>query len=224
MSVNTVTWLNDLIAFFKKEDNENEFKLCDKVCDETLKSEKNLIINFFNACIKNKELNNEMAGFYAYAAYSITEDEGTKSKMRDVLENNKVKLVNFSLAKIDYITLFTMASAETRHFHATDRRYMAPELRLDHHAATPGSDIFSAGVVLFELMTGQCPFDKRHPIQSETLLKRPTAFAEGLPDDIDHIFLKEMCCFDPDQRCASMEDVLELVGATIFQVSPHDQE
>jgi tRNA A-37 threonylcarbamoyl transferase component Bud32 len=132
-----------------------------------------------------------------------------------VLQSNKVKLVNFKFAKIEYATMFTIASAGTWYSRVADRRYMAPELRSAPHEPTSHSDIFSAGVVLFELMTGQCPFSKRRPIQPDTPLEGPTAFIDGLPPDIDDIFLK-MCCFDSNKRCATMEDVLVLIGATII--------
>lgn len=131
-----------------------------------------------------------------------------------ILKNGQVKLVNFKFAKIDEAAPFTIATVDTQYFRTADQRYVAPELRSDPHAATPCADIFSAGVVLFELMVGRCPFNGGCAIQPDTELKMHAAFVGGEPADIEDIFLA-MCCFDPDQRCASMEDVLELIDAAV---------
>lgn len=49
--------------------------------------------------------------------------------------------------------------------------YLAPE-RIAGHAATPSSDIFAVGVVLYEALTGSCPFEGEHPIAIATAIQR----------------------------------------------------
>ena len=49
--------------------------------------------------------------------------------------------------------------------------YLAPE-RLAGHSATPASDIFGVGVVVYELLTGQCPFPGENPLAIATAIQR----------------------------------------------------
>lgn len=49
--------------------------------------------------------------------------------------------------------------------------YLAPE-RIAGHAATPSSDIFAVGVVLYEALTGTCPFEGDHPIAMATAIQQ----------------------------------------------------
>lgn len=49
--------------------------------------------------------------------------------------------------------------------------YLAPE-RISGSAATPSSDMFAVGVVLYEALTGSCPFEGEHPIAIATAIQR----------------------------------------------------
>ncbi len=43
-------------------------------------------------------------------------------------------------------------------------RYIAPEQAISSHRAVPQSDIYSLGVVIYEMITGQAPFDNDSPM------------------------------------------------------------
>jgi serine/threonine protein kinase len=72
------------------------------------------------------------------------------------------KLLDFGIAKIP-----TMAIAHTIEGRALGTpQYMAPERIRDQEDIDGRSDLFSVGVVLYELMTGVCPFSAGSPAAS----------------------------------------------------------
>ena len=94
------------------------------------------------------------------------------------LETGQVKLADFGVARLDDSTLtrtgVTLGTPS----------YMAPEL-LAGHAASPASDVYALGVVMFELLAG------RRPHQADTLgellaatARQPPAALAGLRPDL----------------------------------------
>jgi serine/threonine protein kinase len=69
------------------------------------------------------------------------------------VEGDRIKLVSFKLAKI--LSSSSTTKGMTRYLSGGKPNYLAPELFLDIHAATPKSDIYSLGVLLYELVTGE---------------------------------------------------------------------
>lgn len=122
-----------------------------------------------------------------------------------IVNNDQVKLVGFDFAKITPGYLFSQSSVGTELFNLPDKRYLAPEIVNNPHAASVSSDIFSAGVVLFELMTGYHPFEGQNTMTST--LNKPSTLAPGCPTDVDEIFL-HMCKLKPEQRYNSVDEIL----------------
>lgn len=80
-------------------------------------------------------------------------------------------------------------------------KYMAPEIHGEPAAATPASDMFSVGLVLYELFTGERPFKTPTELfeQKAVFAVKPTAARPALAKGFD-AWLQKLCAFEPDQR------------------------
>ena len=81
--------------------------------------------------------------------------------------------------------------------------YMSPE-QVRGHNVDERSDIWAAGVVMYEMATGQRPFPERHPPQLiDDILRQPpkppSAINPGLPPGLEPIILKALDK-DPERR------------------------
>jgi serine/threonine protein kinase len=85
-----------------------------------------------------------------------------------------------------------------------DERYQAPECFKDPTQASIASDLYATGLIFYELLTGELPFenvdqmmeaDGKFPVQ-------PSAHKPDLPKGIDE-WLQKFCEFDPEDRHTS---------------------
>ncbi|MCA9948981.1 MAG: protein kinase [Anaerolineales bacterium] len=128
-----------------------------------------------------------------------------------ILPNNSVKLVNFDFAKLDPSLFTTTFPGETMAHHLVqhaDWRYVAPELRDVNQVVNPAADVFSAGIIFFELMANRHPFNGS--MKEKSVLPQPTHYNADLPIECDNLF-QQMCRFNPDERLQSMTAVLRQV-------------
>jgi len=113
-------------------------------------------------------------------------------------ENRSAILMDFGLAKPRYDHSVTTSNSLIG-----TPEYMAPELA-EGHDATFRSDIYSAGVVLFEMLTGRVPFQGKSAIATlRQHLERPTPSAReltpSLPSSLDPILTRALAK-DPAER------------------------
>lgn len=122
--------------------------------------------------------------------------------------SHESKLINFDCARIEGGDWPTIASRVGRRL---DERYVAPEVWQDPSRASRASDVYAAGVLLFELLTGQAPYSRiREILSSKHLPLKPSQIKSDLPRDADEL-IASMCAYEPSQRLANLGEVIELL-------------
>lgn len=95
--------------------------------------------------------------------------------------------------------------------------YMAPEqVRGEQSKVGPQSDIYSLGVILFELLTCRLPFEGKVPEMLAKVLRDappvPSRIRKDLTEDVDDLCLK-MLQKNPERRFASIPEVMSKIEA-----------
>lgn len=117
-----------------------------------------------------------------------------------------VKLVNFDCARIDDADVPTIASRVGRQL---DERYIAPEIWADPSTASITSDVYAAGIVFFEMLTGQTPYQHiREVFAAKGLPRRPTQVKATLSPDTDEV-IGRMCAFKIKERYPNLQEVID---------------
>jgi len=127
----------------------------------------------------------------------------------NLTDKKQIKILDFGLAKlIDPENLHTGNEIVGTH------HYMSPE-QLSGEEITPKSDMFSYGVLLYEMFTGQKPFEGEVSaiISYGILMEEPTPPSHinpDLPPWIDELILRTLAK-SPADRFADMSTVLEFI-------------
>jgi len=135
-----------------------------------------------------------------------------------VLESNGseyVKVLDFGLAKKSAAP--NSATPQTRASMIVGTpEYMAPEQACGQ-AVSPRTDLYAAGIIMFEMLTGRLPFRADSPMhvaimQVQNAPPAPSSFVDGLPPELDALILR-LLAKDPEQRPMSADLVArELKG------------
>jgi len=91
--------------------------------------------------------------------------------------------------------------------------YMAPEQGVGAHAIDSRADIYSLGIVLYEMVTGRKPYTADTPMavvikQMTDPLPRPKDFVPELPENVEQILLKALAK-QPEDRYQSMDEFIK---------------
>lgn len=143
--------------------------------------------------------------------------------------DERVRLVGF-----DYARAGTERSRTIAHEIADELepRYTAPEAFQEPQNASPASDVFSAGLVLYELFTGEMPFagptelfDQGgvfpvKPSEHRRELAAPSDDGEAADASGFDAWLQRLCTFDPDRRPSAAQAAASLAS----RLQPGSQE
>lgn len=124
-----------------------------------------------------------------------------------ISEHGQVKVTDFGLARA--VTTSTLTGDSDILLGTAS--YLAPE-QVEHATADARSDVYSAGLLLFEILTGEKAFPGDSPIHVAYQhvhgeMPRASDAVPGIPDEVDRLIC-EATAKNPDDRPASAADLL----------------
>ena len=116
----------------------------------------------------------------------------------------RVKVTDFGIARAG-----TSQMTETGSIVGT-AQYLSPE-QAKGGEVDPRSDLYSLGVVLYELLTGKTPFDGETPVEIamkhlSTTPKPPSALRPDVPPELDMVVMRALAK-NPDERYQSADEM-----------------
>jgi hypothetical protein len=137
-----------------------------------------------------------------------------------IAQRGECKITDFGIAHIDTSHL-TQAGTMIG-----PPRYMSPE-QFTGEPIDARADLFSAAVVLYEMLTGICPFEGTPSVVMQKILNEPprppSTLAPELPHYIDRMLLKALAR-RPDDRFGSAREWRDALLAELGVAQPDDPD
>lgn len=123
-----------------------------------------------------------------------------------VLKDGSVKVADFGIARLINANHSTLTQEALGSVH-----YISPEQARGSHIDAR-SDLYSAGIVLYEMLTGRLPFEGDSPVSVaiqhiNSIPLTPRELNPDIPEALEEITMKAMAP-NPDKRYLSADDML----------------
>jgi serine/threonine-protein kinase len=156
---------------------------------------------------------------HAHAAGIIHRDFKSENVMLvDTSESDALRVVimDFGLARSS-LRMFTQPITSSGHGALGTLDYMAPE-QMEGKPATPQSDIYSLGLVLFETVTGRMAFEGDSPVARALRRSRsPASRPSKVVSEVDPVWdapIVKCLAVDPRERFQRVDEIVPLLDAT----------
>lgn len=130
-----------------------------------------------------------------------------------ITDSGIVKITDFGIASIQSLSQVTQTDTIMGSLH-----YIAPEIARGEKA-TPQSDIYSLGIVFYEMLRGDVPFNGESPVNIALKHMRDQipsvrAFNSSIPQSVENIIYKATAK-NPADRYASADEMLEDINTCL---------
>lgn len=192
-------------SFFQNEDGDGWVLVSDEPSGETLRA---------RLADRARPLStSERVGIMGdvLSALAHAHERGVVHRQIDpdaVLVGEKTTLSGFDYARVQRVDGGTISSLIADHMHGA---YVAPECVDAPGRATAASDVFSAGLLFFELLAGGRAFDTAEQMirASAVFPHPPSALRPQLPRALD-AWLQALCAWEPSSRPGAADALVRL--------------
>src|SRR5580658_102116 len=165
----------------------------------------------------------ELCAALSYAHHNNVIHRDVKPANIFVQPDGRVKLLDFGIARLEENKSGEINLTRPGHIIGT-LGYMAPE-RLRDKPVDGRSDIFAAGVVLYQLVCGQLPFTGEDSVVMQRIVNEPHAplssKCKDCPVALDPIVDRALAK-SPDDRYSTAEDLGSDLAALIADIRPEE--